>query len=596
MLKALRENTKTILWITIISFVGLIFLAWGMDIQSGRSPDAGTAAKIDGYAISRRQLEENVRGMLQNYRRQYDQPLTDAQTEAIREQAWNDLVQNILLNQEASRRGFEATDEEVIYTIRMDPPPIVQYAEEFQTDGRFDVQKYRARLQDPTLDWTTLENYVRSSLPTNKLQYLIAWGVKVSEPEIRQIYNMNNETRTVSYVFVDPAQMEIDEARITEKQARDYYKNNEERFTEPEKAKLAYLFLELKPSPADSAEVVGDLNRILEEIRGGEDFEEMARIYSEGPAADDGGNPGRAFKKGELNQAMEDVLFSMEEGEVSEPFLDPQGYHLVKLVEKTTVDEVEQVDFRNILKTVSPGQPTVDLLLEKVQGIESLIMEDMSLKEAALANGLEVSETPFFTKETYIPGLSGLPRANEQAFSMPVGEVRGPVSNYSGHYFIELLDRQKKRLKSFDEVRDECFAALRDERRADAAFAKAQSIAAAAAGVDSLEGVALAESLEVKTAGPFNRSGYVVGVGREPKLAGAAFADSVGAPPVAVKGTRGSYVIRVDEVKEPDPEGFEENKASLIQSLIQQKQNRAYNQWIAELKEEAEIKDLRDKY
>jgi peptidylprolyl isomerase/peptidyl-prolyl cis-trans isomerase D len=596
MLKALRENTKTILWITIISFVALIFLAWGMDIQSGKNPDAGTAAKIGGYAISRRQLEDNVRGMLQNYRRQYDQPPTDAQTEAIREQAWNDLVQNILLNQEASRRGLEATDEEVVFTIRMDPPPIVQYAEEFQTDGRFDVQKYRARLQDPTLDWTTLENYVRSSLPTNKLQYLVAWGVKVSEPEIRQIYNMNNETRTVSYVFVDPARMEIDESAITEKQARDYYKNNKERFTEPEKARLAYLFLELKPSPADSAEVVGDLNRILEEIRGGEDFEEMARIYSEGPAADDGGNPGRVFKKGELNRAMEDVLFSMEEGEVSEPFLDPQGYHLVKLVEKTAVDETEQVDFRNILKTVSPGQPTVDLLLEKVQGVESLIVEDMSLKEAALANGLEVSETPFFTKETLIPGLSGLPRANEQAFSMSVGEVRGPVSNYSGHYFIELLDRQKERLKSFEEVRDECFAALRDERLADAAFAEAQSIAAAAAGVDSLEGVAMAESLEVKTAGPFNRSGYVVGVGREPRFAGAAFADSVGAPPVAVKGTRGSYVIRVDAVKEPDPEGFEENKASLIQSLRQQKQNRAYNQWLAELKEEADIKDFRDKY
>ena len=596
MLKALRENTKTILWITIIAFVGLIFLAWGMDIQSGRGPAIGTVAKIGGYTITRTELEQNVRAMLQNYRQQYDKSPTDAQAEAIREQAWNDMVQRILLSQEASRRRLEASDEEIIFTIRMDPPPVVQYAPEFQTDGRFDIQKYRARLQDPTLDWSTLENLVRSSLPMEKLQYLVAWGVKVSEPEIRHIYDTNNETRTVSYVFVDPAGMEIDEGAITEEQARDYYENNEERFTEPEKAKLAYLFLELKPSPADSAEVVGDLRRILEEIRGGEDFEEMARIYSEGPAADDGGNPGRAFKKGELNRAMEEVLFSMEEGEVSEPFLDPQGYHVVKLMEKTTVDEVEQVDFRNILKTVSPGQSTVDVLTEKVQAIERLVLEDMPLRDAARANNSEVSETAFFTRETYIPGLSGLPRAGEQAFSMSVGEARGPVSNYRGHYFIELLDKQKERLKSFEEVRDECLTTLRENRRAEAAFAKAQSIAAAVSGVDSLESVAEAESLEVKTAGPFNRSGYVVGVGREPRFAGAAFADTVGAPPVAVKGTMGSYVIRVDEIKKADPAGFEENRASLMTSLIQQKQNRAYSQWIAELKEEADIEDFRDNY
>jgi len=597
MLKRLRENMKAILWITILAFVALIFLAWGMDIQSGRGPSPGTLARVNGRPVTRDEYEQVTRNTFDAYRNQFGQEPSGAEADGLRDQAWENLIQGILLTQEAHRREFEPTDEEILYSIKMDPPSFVRSMEIFQTDGVFDPEKYRESLRDPLMDWTPLESWVRSTLPMSKLQDLVMWGSKVSDPELKDTYAYVTEKRTISYAFIDPMTFDVDETSITEQQVRDYYSSHKEEFTEPEQAKVAYVFLELRPSAADSAEVLGDMARILSEIRGGEDFAEMAKIHSEDPSADSGGgDPETYFKKRDLRPEMAEVLFSLDVGEVSEPFLDAYGYHIVKLEDKKIIDGEEQVSFRQILKTVSPGRTTVDALWDKVRRIETSVGDGVSLKDAVAAEGLEVSETPYFGRQGFVPGLAGLPRAREIAFEMKVGEVRGPLATYKGHYFIELADKKPERLKPFEEVADDCRRRLVEDLRADMAYRRAVELSKAAASADSLEQIAEAESLEVRTAGPFTRNGFVPGIGRDYQVIGAAFAAQPGDPPVAVKGSRGSYLLRVDSAQPLDEEAFAAEKQRLKQRILQQKQNRAYTAWIKGLEEKAKIKDYRDKY
>ncbi len=595
MLKRLRENMKVILWVTIIAFVALIFLAWGMDIQSGggRTPD--TIAKVNGQVVTNSELETAIRNTFDTYRQQFGRQPSDAEADGLRDQAWESLVQRILIAQEAQERGLTATDEEVVYSIRMDPPQFLRSMEMFQTDGSFDPRKFRQALSDPLMDWTALEYWVRSTLPVTKLQELVTLGAKVTEGELRETYVTLREMRTISYIFVDPLTTPFDESQITESRVREYYSENKDLFTVPEQAKLGYLFLEVAPSAADSAEMVADLGKIAEQARGGEDFAELAQIHSEDPTAEQGGDPGNYFKKGDLNSRMEEVLFSLEVGEVSDPFLDPRGYHIVKLEDRTTVDGEEQVSFRNILRTVSPSQTTINLIWDKVQRIQTSTASGLSLAEAARAEGMEMKETPYFGKEGFVPGLAGLPEAKEMAFKMKQNTVRGPIRTYMGHYFLELLDRKEERLKPFDEAREECRRLLLNEIQADLAYEKATSLAEVAVSA-TLEGAAEAESLEVKTAGPFNRVGYITGIGRDHDLIGACFAASTGHPPLAVQGERGSYVVRVDEVEEPDMSAYESQKEELRDRLLLQKQGKLYTAWISALEEGADIKDYRERY
>lgn len=596
MLKKLRENMKMILWVTIIAFIALIFLAWGMDIQSGRGPSPGTIAKVNGYAITGGELEQAVRSTFEAYRQQVGRMPSDAETDALRDQAWNSLVQQILLTQEARARGVTATDEEVVYSVRMDPPPFLRSQEMFQTDGQFDPVKFREYLSDPLMDWSALENYVRVTLPVSKLQDMITWGAKVTQSELKETYDMANEKRTISYIFVDPLGFQVDEGQVTEDRLREYYTSNRETFTEPEQAKLAYVFLQLQPSAVDSNEVLGDLSRILGDIRGGEDFAEMAMIHSEDPSAEQGGGTDVYYKKEDLRGQVGEVLFSLEVGEVSDPFVDATGYHIVKLEDKETVDGVDQVKFKQILRTVSPSENTINALWERAQRLETATAEGTKLADAAAVEGLEATETPYFVRDGFVPGLSGMPRAQEAAFQMEIGEVRGPITNYRGHYFIELIDRKRERLTPFEEAKEQCRNMILDEMRADMAYERALELKRAAAQAGGLEQAAEAESLEVKTAGPYNRSGYIPGVGRDIELLGATFATSQGDPPFVVKGVRGSYVVRVDLAERADPVAFEREKASLAQRLLQQKQGRAYSEWISSLQENADIDDYRERY
>ncbi len=593
MLKKLRDNMKMILWITIIAFIALIFLAWGMDIQSGRGPNPGTVAKVNGYTITSRELDQTVRNTFDLYEKQFGRQPSEAESDALREQAWENLVQRILLNQEADRRHLQATDAEVVYSIRMDPPQFVRSMEMFQTDGEFDPQKFRQSLNDPLMDWSTLEYWVRSTLPITKLQELVTWGPKISEEELKETYYTINEKRTISYVFFDPAATSPDEDQITEARLRKYYSDNKDKFTEPDQAKLAYLFLELKPSPADSNEILGDMMGILGEIKAGEDFAELARIQSEDPTAEEGGYAGKTFKREELNSKMADVLFSLKVGEVGGPFLDSNGYHLVKLEEKTTVDGVEQVGFRNILRTVTPSQETVNALWEESQRIQTAIGEGRTLAEAAQAEGATVEETPYFSKDGFVPGLAGVPKARDLAFQMKKGAVRGPFTTSRGHYFIELMDRKEERLEPFEEVREACRSAVVIEMRSELAYEEASAFAEVAAAADSLEQAAAAESLVVSTAGPFNMTGYIGGLGRDLTLVGAAFAVEPGSPPIAVKGMRGSYVMRVDSVQKPGAEAYAKDKEALRQRMLQQRRTEAYTEWISGLEDKANIKDYR---
>src|SRR5262245_50330220 len=101
----------------------------------------------------------------------------------LEDQTWETLVGEALLRQEAAKRGVEVSDADILSQIQTSPPREVMQLEAFQTNGRFDPQKYQQALADPRYDWTWLETYVRSYLPQQKVQQRIVSSVVVSDAE-----------------------------------------------------------------------------------------------------------------------------------------------------------------------------------------------------------------------------------------------------------------------------------------------------------------------------------------------------------------------------------------------------------------------------
>jgi len=68
-------------------------------------------------------------------------------------------------------------------------------------------------------------------------------------------------------------------------------------------------------------------------IEAGEDFAALARAYSQGPGAADGGDLG-FFERGQMVKQLEDVAFRLKAGTLSQPIRSAAGFHLMKIEER----------------------------------------------------------------------------------------------------------------------------------------------------------------------------------------------------------------------------------------------------------------------
>jgi len=114
-----------------------------------------------------------------------------------------------------------------------------------------------------------------------------------------------------------------------------YYEENKDRFNEEMKVHLASIFL-LPKNPDDekeSLEIEKKGGDILARLKAGEDFKDLARKFSQGPGAEDGGYLG-VFKLDELNPGLKKILEVIPEGGFSDLIIMPKGIQIIMMVKK----------------------------------------------------------------------------------------------------------------------------------------------------------------------------------------------------------------------------------------------------------------------
>jgi len=122
---------------------------------------------------------------------------------------------------------------------------------------------------------------------------------------------------------------------IREEAITQYYETHKEQFSTNEKVRLANIFL-MRKEPENKAEIDGLYQKaqdILARVKAGEDFAELARKFSQGPGADDGGDLG-TFRIDQLEPNLRQMFEAMPVGTVSEPIVRPNGIQLIKIVER----------------------------------------------------------------------------------------------------------------------------------------------------------------------------------------------------------------------------------------------------------------------
>jgi peptidyl-prolyl cis-trans isomerase SurA len=118
---------------------------------------------------------------------------------------------------------------------------------------------------------------------------------------------------------------------IPNDEVKKYYEEHQKDFVRPEQVALAEIFLSTDgKSPEEMSSVEKKAEDLRNRVVKGEDFNEIAKHFSEGSTAKDGGSLG-TFEHGQLSKQLEDIVFKMDKGQMTEVIQTKTGFEVLKV-------------------------------------------------------------------------------------------------------------------------------------------------------------------------------------------------------------------------------------------------------------------------
>ncbi|MBI5182536.1 MAG: peptidylprolyl isomerase [Nitrospirae bacterium] len=130
---------------------------------------------------------------------------------------------------------------------------------------------------------------------------------------------------------------------ISETEIKGYYEENKNEYAVLEEVRLRVILFKEK----DDVEMNKAMD-VLNQIKNGADFADIARRYSEDPTAKDGGDIG-FIKKGQMLPEFEKTALSLKNGEVSDIIKTPSGYYLIKVEDRK---EAAHIPFEKVKEDI----------------------------------------------------------------------------------------------------------------------------------------------------------------------------------------------------------------------------------------------------
>ena len=596
MFDQMRKNTKTILWITVGAFIGLILLGWGLQFQAPvKSKVApGVIGLINGQEIQSAAYENAVSQARSNFQQQYQREVDDRTEAMIREQAWTNTIQETLMRAEAEKRGLMATDQEVVQAVMNQPPPEVMQNPGFQTNGQFDLSKYQAALRNPNVDTRALEDQYRSQLPLQKLQMAVVGSAAVSDEEVWENYQQQNDKIKVSFAMVEASHFTSDPAALSQADVEQFYRAHQREYKVPDEATIDYVEIPRKFTESDSLNVIQLGRQILQEAKGGEDFASLVEAYSEAPANMRGGANGVYLSAGQISDpAIKAAAFNLKPGEVSELMINSGGINIIKLEDRKSDPAGDQVKFAEIFLALKPSPETTSQLRDSATQFRQEV-EKRSFAEVAAEMKLSVKQTPPFGEGGFVPGLGPAQGVSDFVFSHPAGAI-GPVQEtMTGWTVFRVRERKAAHIPDLAEVQDRVRTQAADSLRMNQAEAVAEGLLRQAQAGTPVASLGAGDSRVAHgSPDPFTLLSAPNGIGADPSVIGPLFAASPGLVPHVLRGRAAAYVAVVEQKIPADRSKFEAQKAQLRMRILQGRQSEVFNSWMTALKKSAKIEDYR---
>lgn len=596
MLQSMRSSAKYI-WLFIVAAFVVGFLLYQTSGLFGRAAITPTTAvaTVNGEDILYTTWQRLSQQLEEQATQGGGRSVSLDERERIRDQAFNQLVDEVLLRQELHRRGITVTDDEIAEAAKYNPPQQLVQNPELQTNGQFDIAKYQRLLASPIAReqglLLQLEAYYRDQIPRQKLYEQLAVGVYPSDGQLWSDYRDTHDTAQITYAIFRPAATDMS-VRISDDEIRAYYDAHKDEFKHPGLAVVTVTMIPRVVTPADSAAVRNHALELRARILKGEKFEDIAKSESaDSGSAVNGGDLGKG-PKGQFVAPFEAVADTLKPGELSQPVLTQFGYHILRVDSR----HGDTVALHHILLRITQSDSAADRTDRKADSLSKIAAnaeQPTRFDSAVKLLHLDTVHTIVREGEPLVWQGRLIPSVSAWAFGgAKSGETSDLYDDDNGYYLARLESLSPGGTPSLSAMQEQIRGILAHKQQVHRLTDPAGKFALAAS-ASSLEQASSLLHTPIFHTQPFTRIGMVPGVGRANQAIGAAFSLPVGSVSAPVETDDAVFVIRVDRRVQADRVAFEKTKAMLRQQRLQSLQQERIKQFLMDLRSAAKIKDNR---
>lgn len=658
--------------------------------------------RIDGAAIPYQQFEMRAQRQIENWQNQTGVSAGPQEHFQIRQQVWDEMVKEILMDEKFDQLGLKVSSEELFDMIYgTDPHPVLRQSFADPATGAYDPEQVADFLRnfdrlDPSVrrQWVMLEQFIKSDRRESKYHNMIAKAFMVPSDMAAMDYMYRNKRANVRFIY-QPHESIEEEINISERDLRRVYEENKHRFRQEASRNITYVSLQVFPSEEDREQTRNEILLIKEDLPNVPNVESFVNSMS-----DRRFDP-TFYSMGELSPQIDPEIFGVEVGTIIGPYMennayviamlkdaqmrpdsmraghilvayqgsaasapdvtrsyaqaeakadsilrvvrnnpaqfpvlamnlsdDPSaamnqgdldwfpdgamvrpfneavveapvgsfltvetefGFHVIQVTGKSPLNRKVQV--AKIVREIEPGNRTYQNVYARISGFASELRRIRDFEAAAEAADLNSRTVDRVGKmDRTLPGIAQGRSIVQWAFDEDTS-----VGDYSRIFELEnlfvvakLTGKQEEGIPSLSQIREEIMEIARKERKQQMIAEEMQTLLAEN---KSLEELAAELNLEIKEASNLNfNSRNLPGVGPEPRVIGALFADISKTRQGPIKGNNGVFVVEITRVDDVTlPEDLTQAKRPLRDAF----RNRVPAQTFQAIKQNANIEDNR---
>ena len=323
----------------LLVFVGFSLVAFILgdffSSNNGMSSSDANIGEIDGKKVNVMDFEEKVQVQLTNYKLQSNTDNVDQNTtEQIREQTWNQLINEMVLNPQYEKLGITCSPKELLDMVQgKNPHPQVKQAFTDPKTGVFNPANISNFLKNMDNDqtgktrqqWVVFEKAIREERIQQKYYNLIKQGLYISKAEAKDDFFNRTKTASVRYVTLNYASIPDTTIEVTDAELKTLYNATMKKYKQEASANIDYVTFEVFPSDVDRQAAEFEIKKLTEEFKVTENDSMFVALNSDSPF-----NP--AFnKKGTLPLNIDSIMFSAPVGFVLGPYMENNIYKLAKV-------------------------------------------------------------------------------------------------------------------------------------------------------------------------------------------------------------------------------------------------------------------------